>query len=82
MWSNLPALARSPRAVCPGSYLLGGELHSLLRQPVLSQPHSEKEFPDVQTKLPVSQIVPIAFCSFWSLGTTEKWLIQPILQLL
>ena len=43
-------------------YLQGGRLHNLSGQPVpvLSNPHSKKVFPDVQTGPPVFQFVPIA----------------------
>ena len=41
-----------------------GRLHNVPEQsvPVLSHPHSEKKFPDVQTKKPMLQFLPIASC--------------------
>jgi len=45
-------------------YLQGWRLHNLSGQPVpvLSHPHSEKVFPDVQREPSVFQFVPIASC--------------------
>ena len=46
-------------------YLQGWRLHNLTGQPVpvLSHPHGEKVFPDVQREPAVFQFVPIASCS-------------------
>ena len=58
-------------------YLQGWRLRNLSGQAVqvLSHPHSEKMFPDIQGEPPVFQFVPLPLVL--SLGTTKKSLASP-----
>ncbi|KAK4806816.1 hypothetical protein QYF61_005612 [Mycteria americana] len=63
-------------------YLQGGRLHNLSGQPfpVLSHPHSQKVFPDVQTEPPVFHFVPTASCPAKQSRLSPPLLICEVLQ--